>query len=50
MSNAFSFIKDVPEDGLVVVLDIGAVSSTLVVYGKAEQFFTRDLPIGGIIL
>ena len=47
MSNAFSFIKDVPEDGLVVMLDIGAVSSTLVVYGKGEQFFTRDLPIGG---
>ena len=47
MSNAFSFIKDVPEDGLVVMLDIGAISSTLVVYGKGEQFFTRDLPIGG---
>jgi len=47
MSNAFSFIKDVPEDGLVVMLDVGAVSSTLVVYGKGEQFFTRDLPIGG---
>lgn len=47
MSNAFSFIKDVPEDGLVVILDIGAVSSTLVVYGKSDQFFTRDLPIGG---
>ena len=29
------------------MLDIGAVSSTLVVYGKGEQFFTRDLPIGG---
>ena len=47
MSNAFSFIKDMPEDGLVVLLDIGAISSTLVVYGKGEQFFTRDLPIGG---
>mgnify|MGYP001337202177 CR=1 FL=1 len=47
MSNAFSFIKDMPEDGLVVMLDIGALSSTLVVYGKGEQFFTRDLPIGG---
>ncbi|RPH06589.1 MAG: type IV pilus assembly protein PilM [bacterium TMED46] len=47
MSNAFSFIKDMPEDGLVVMLDIGAISSTLVVYGKGEQFFTRDLPIGG---
>ena len=47
MSNAFSFVKDVPKDGLVVMLDIGAISSTLVVYGKGEQFFTRDLPIGG---
>ena len=47
MSNAFSFAKDIPDDGLVVMLDIGAVSSTLVVYGKGEQFFTRDLPIGG---
>ena len=47
MSNAFSFIKTMPEDGLVVMLDIGAVSSSLVVYGKGQQFFTRDLPIGG---
>ena len=47
MSNSFSFVKDIPDDGLVVMLDIGAVSSTLIVYGKNEQFFTRDLPIGG---
>tara|TARA_B100000287_G_scaffold427927_1_gene478404 strand:- start:2210 stop:2833 length:624 start_codon:yes stop_codon:yes gene_type:complete len=47
MSNAFSFVKDIPEDGLVVMLDIGAVSSSLIVYGKGQQFFTRDLPIGG---
>ena len=31
----------------MVMLDLGALSSTLVVYGKGEQFFTRDLPIGG---
>ena len=46
MSNAFSFVKNMPEDGLVVMLDIGAVSSGLVVYGINQQFFTRDLPIG----
>jgi len=28
-------------------LDIGSISSSLVVYGKGQQFFTRDLPIGG---
>lgn len=47
VGNAFSFIKDIPDDGLVVLLDIGAISSSLVVYGKGQQFFTRDLPIGG---
>lgn len=46
MSNAFSFVKNMPEDGLVVMLDIGAVSSGLVVYGINQQFFTRDLQIG----
>ena len=46
ISNAFSFVKNMPEDGLVVMLDIGAVSSGLVVYGINQQFFTRDLPIG----
>ena len=46
ISNAFSFAKNMPEDGLVVMLDIGAVSSGLVVYGINQQFFTRDLPIG----
>ena len=47
LSNAFTFIKNMPDDGLVVILDIGAVSSTLVVYGKGQQYFTRDLPLGG---
>jgi len=47
ISNAFSFAKDIPEDGLVVLLDIGAISSSLIVYGKGQQFFTRDLPLGG---
>ena len=46
MSNAFSFVKNIPEDGLIVMLDIGSVSSSLIVYGKNQQFFTRDLPVG----
>ena len=50
MSNAFSFAKDVPQDGLVVMLDIGAVSSTLVVYGRANNSSREIFPLGGIIL
>ena len=47
ISNAFTFVKNMPDDGLVVILDIGAVSSTLVVYGKGQLYFTRYLLIGG---
>ena len=36
-----------PEDGSVVILDIGSISSTLIVWGQGQQYFTRDLPIGG---
>ena len=47
LKNAFrSFVKNIPEDGLIVMLDIGSVSSSLIVYGKNQQFFTRDLPVG----
>tara|TARA_Y100000590_G_C15697731_1_gene1005772 strand:- start:1020 stop:2078 length:1059 start_codon:yes stop_codon:yes gene_type:complete len=47
LSNAITYVKDIPEDGLIVIVDIGAVSSSLVVCGKGQEFFTRDLPIGG---
>ncbi|MBH10086.1 MAG: hypothetical protein CMG74_07015 [Candidatus Marinimicrobia bacterium] len=47
LSNAVTFAKDIPEEGLIVIVDIGAVSSSLVVYGKGKEFFTRDLPLGG---
>jgi len=47
ITNIFTYIKDMPEDGLVVILDIGSVSSSLIVWGQGQQYFTRDLPIGG---
>jgi len=47
ITNTFTYIKDMPTDGLVVILDIGALSSSLVVWGNGQQYFTRDLPIGG---
>ena len=36
-----------PNDGLAVLLDIGALSSSLVVWGNGQQYFTRDIPVGG---
>ena len=47
VTNTFTFLKDIPEDGLAVLLDIGALSSSLIVWGSGQQYFTRDLPIGG---
>ena len=40
-------LKDMPDDGLAVLLDIGALSSSLVVWGNGQQYFTRDIPVGG---
>jgi len=47
LSNAFGNSKEFPEEGAVVLLDIGSISSSLVVWGRKDQFFTRDIPIGG---
>ena len=47
VTNAFTFLKDMPDDGLAVLLDIGALSSSLVVWGNGQQYFTRDIPVGG---
>ena len=44
--NSYSYANDLPEDGAVVLLDIGTVSSALTVWGRKDAFFTRDLPVG----
>ena len=47
VTNTFTYLKDMPNEGLAVILDIGALSSSLVVWGSGQQYFTRDLAIGG---
>jgi type IV pilus assembly protein PilM len=47
ITNAFGNANEFPEEGAIVLLDIGSVSSSLVVWGRKDQFFTRDIPIGG---
>ena len=44
--NSYSYANDLPEEGSVVLLDIGSVSSSLTVWGRKDSFFTRDIPIG----
>jgi type IV pilus assembly protein PilM len=47
MANSYIIEHGLPEDGANVFLNIGAVSSTLVVWGRQAPFFTRDIQIGG---
>ena len=47
LMNAYAVTNEMPDEGLVVLLDVGAVSTTLVVWGRGAMFFTRDIPIGG---
>jgi type IV pilus assembly protein PilM len=47
MANSYLIEHGLPEDGANVFLNIGAVSSTLVVWGRQAPFFTRDIQIGG---
>ncbi len=44
--NAFLATDGLPDEGVVVILDIGAVTSSLIVWGSQDMFFTRDLPVG----
>tara|TARA_B100002052_G_scaffold226762_1_gene209038 strand:- start:329 stop:1378 length:1050 start_codon:yes stop_codon:yes gene_type:complete len=39
--------KGVPEQGVNVILNIGCKSTTIVVFGKEQDFFTRELNIAG---
>ncbi len=47
VANSYVIEHGLPEDGANVFLNIGAVSSTLVVWGRQAPFFTRDIQIGG---
>ncbi len=44
--NAFSYVNELPDEGAVVLLDVGAVSSSLMVLDRQNMLFTRDIPIG----
>ncbi len=47
MANSYIIEHGLPEEGANVFLNIGAVSSTLVVWGRQAPFFTRDIQVGG---
>ena len=47
LSNCLSHNYGKSEDGIDVILDIGTSTSTLVVCGESQTFFTREIEISG---
>jgi type IV pilus assembly protein PilM len=45
--NSYLGHVELPDDGVVVFLNIGARRTNLVIIGRKDMFFTRDLPVGG---
>jgi len=46
ITNLFIYKHELPEEGVFVILNVGAVSSTIIVLGRQAEYFTREIPIG----
>ncbi|MAX10003.1 MAG: hypothetical protein CMG13_03960 [Candidatus Marinimicrobia bacterium] len=47
LANLHTFNKGMPEQGTDVIINIGNKTTTIVAYGKNQEFFTRELNISG---
>jgi type IV pilus assembly protein PilM len=45
--NVYLSNTELPEDGVVVFLNVGARRTNLLIVGRKDMFFSRDLPVGG---
>jgi type IV pilus assembly protein PilM len=46
--NSYMLFSELPEDGVAAFLNIGCRKTTLVIVGRKDMFFTRDLPVAGM--
>ncbi len=46
ITNLFIYKQELPEEGVFVIINVGAVSSTIIVLGRQAEYFTREFPIG----
>ena len=40
--NCYKYNYDCPQDNVDVIVDLGCISSTIIVYGENQEIFTRD--------
>ncbi|NQU67087.1 MAG: type IV pilus assembly protein PilM [Candidatus Marinimicrobia bacterium] len=46
ITNIFTYTHEMPDEGLYVILNIGALSTSIIVMGRVAEYFTREIPIG----
>jgi type IV pilus assembly protein PilM len=46
--NSYMLFTELPDEGVVVFLNIGCKKTTLIVIGRKDMFFTRDIPVAGM--
>lgn len=47
MLNSYNHFNDLPDDGVLIFLNVGCRKTNLSVIGRKSMFFTRDIPIAG---
>lgn len=47
VTNSYIAKNPFPDNGALVLLNIGALSTTIVVWGRGEQYFSREINIAG---
>jgi len=50
LSNCLNYNYGISEDGIDIILNIGNSTSTLVVWGKDQNYFTREIDVAGCVL
>jgi len=45
--NSYVIHSQLPDEGVIIFLHLGAKRAVLSVFGRRDTFFTRDLPVGG---
>jgi len=46
-ANAYLAFNELPDEGLVVMVDVGCRKTSITLLGRKDRFFTREVPVGG---
>lgn len=47
MANSYMAFNELPDEGVVVIVNIGCRRTGITIVGRKDMFFTRDIPVAG---